>query len=209
MEKEILNKKNNGWISTVEYLKQQIYSFSEDYIKFLNEAKTEREATKYIINELENNGFKDIDKVDKLKTGDKVYMQNKGKNVYAAVIGTNKLTEGLNLIGSHIDSPRLDLKPNPLYEDVNLALFKTHYYGGIKKYQWTTIPLAIHGIVVKPDGNKVEISIGECESDPVFTITDILPHLAMEQYEKKIGKAIEGENLNILIGSIPSDNNSV
>lgn len=209
MEKTILNKKTNGWLNTDNVLKEKIFSFCDDYIKFLNTCKTEREASKYIVSKLENNGFKNINSVDTLNTGDKVYMINRDKSVYAAIIGSDKITDGLNVVGAHIDSPRLDLKPNPLYEDAKLALFKTHYYGGIKKYQWTTIPLSIHGVVVKPNGEKINIVIGEDEEDPVFTITDILPHLAQEQYEKKIGKAIEGEDLNILIGSIPNEEENV
>ncbi len=209
MGNNILNKKTCGWLNLNTEEKNKVFDFSNDYIRFLNECKTERETSKYIINKLENSGFKNINNINKLNEGDKVYMSNRGKSVYAAIIGKNNVTDGLNVIGSHIDSPRLDLKPNPLYEDAKLALFKTHYYGGIKKYQWTTIPLAIHGVVAKPNGNKIEIVIGEDDNDPIFTITDILPHLAQEQYEKKIGKAIEGEDLNILIGSIPTKEESV
>lgn len=209
MNKEILNKKECGWKSTTDDEKQKMFNFCDDYINFLNNGKTERESAKIIVDLLKENGFVDINTVDKLNVGDKVYLLNRNKSVYAAVIGKENITNGMNIIGSHIDSPRLDLKPNPLYEDVKLALFKTHYYGGIKKYQWTAIPLAIHGVVVKPSGEKIEIIIGEDDNDPIFTITDILPHLAQEQYEKKIGKAIEGEDLNILIGSIPSKDDSV
>ena len=209
MNKEILNKKECGWKNTTDEEKQKIFNFCDDYINFLNNGKTERESAKIIVDLLKENGFVDINTVDKLNIGDKVYLLNRYKSVYAAVIGKENITNGMNIIGSHIDSPRLDLKPNPLYEDAKLALFKTHYYGGIKKYQWTAIPLAIHGVVVKPNGEKIEIIIGEDDSDPIFTITDILPHLAQDQYEKKIGKAIEGEDLNILIGSIPSKDDSV
>ena len=209
MEKTILNKKVNGWLNIDNDLKDKIFNFCNDYIDFLNSCKTERETSRYIINKLENSGFKSIDSIDSLNNGDKVYLLNRDKSVYAAIIGSKKITDGLNIVGAHIDSPRLDLKPNPLYEDAKLALFKTHYYGGIKKYQWTTIPLSIHGVVVKPNGEKINITIGEDEYDPIFTITDILPHLAQEQYEKKIGKAIEGEDLNILIGSIPNSDESV
>lgn len=209
MEKTILNKKVNGWLNIDNDLKDKIFNFCNDYIDFLNTCKTERETSRYIINKLENSGFKSIDSIDSLNNGDKVYLLNRDKSVYAAIIGSKKITDGLNIVGAHIDSPRLDLKPNPLYEDAKLALFKTHYYGGIKKYQWTTIPLSIHGVVVKPNGEKINITIGEDEYDPIFTITDILPHLAQEQYEKKIGKAIEGENLNILIGSIPNEEENV
>ena len=208
--KDILNKKECGWKNIDENKKNEVLAFSDSYIGFLNSTKTEREAHKSIIKELEQNGFTNINDTDSLNVGDKVYFNNRGKSVFAAIIGKNNIEKGLNIIGAHIDSPRLDLKPNPVYEDAKLALFKTHYYGGIKKYQWTTIPLAIHGVVVKPSGDKIEINIGEDKDDPIFTITDILPHLAQKQYEKKIGEAIEGESLNLLIGSIPSnDSDSV
>lgn len=202
MEK-FMNKKECGWKSLDEGKKKAIFSFGDSYMQFLNQSKTEREANRTIIETLERNGFQCISKKNTLAKGDKVYFNNRGKSVFAAVIGDMELVEGLNIVGAHIDSPRLDLKPNPVYEDAKLALFKTHYYGGIKKYQWTTIPLAIHGVVVKKTGEKIEINIGEDENDPIFTITDILPHLAQKQYEKKIGEAIEGESLNLLVGSIP------
>ena len=209
MKNEILNKKTNGWLTVDNDFKKKIFNFCDDYIDFLNTCKTEREASKYIINKLEDNGFRNIDLFNELNVNDKVYMLNRDKSVYAAIIGSCSITNGLNVVGAHVDSPRLDLKPNPLYEDAKLALFKTHYYGGIKKYQWTTIPLSIHGVVVKPNGDKINITIGEDDEDPIFTITDILPHLAQEQYEKKIGKAIEGEDLNVLIGSIPNSEDNV
>ena len=209
MKNEILNKKTNGWLTIDNDFKKKIFNFCDDYIDFLNTCKTEREASKYIINKLEDNGFRNIDLFNELNVNDKVYMLNRDKSVYAAIIGSCSITNGLNVVGAHVDSPRLDLKPNPLYEDAKLALFKTHYYGGIKKYQWTTIPLSIHGVVVKPNGDKINITIGEDDEDPIFTITDILPHLAQEQYEKKIGKAIEGEDLNVLIGSIPNSEDNV
>lgn len=209
MQKDIINKKTSGWLKIDSNLKEKIFDFCKGYIKFLNVAKTEREASKEIISKLKDCGFKNIDDVETLKNGDKVYMINRSKSIYAAVIGSKNITEGVNLVGAHIDSPRLDLKPNPLYEDIKLALFKTHYYGGIKKYQWTTIPLSIHGVIVKPSGEKIEVEIGEKEDDPIFTITDILPHLAQEQYEKKVGKAVTGEDLNVLVGSIPNDDDKV
>lgn len=205
--KDIINKKECGFKKIEESKKNEIFAFSDSYIKFLNNSKTEREASKNIIKKLEENGFKNMEEMDSLQKGDKVYFNNRGKSVFAAVLGSSLLTSGVNMIGAHIDSPRLDLKPNPVYEDAHLALFKTHYYGGIKKYQWTTIPLAIHGVIVKPSGEKIEVNIGEEETDPVFTITDILPHLAQKQYEKKIGEAINGESLNLLIGSIPNKEN--
>lgn len=201
----ILNKKESGWKSLRSGEMESIMNFSNNYIKFLNRSKTEREANKSILLELENNGFRNINDMDRLIAGDKVYFSNRCKSVFVAVIGSGKIDEGINIVGAHIDSPRLDLKPNPVYEDGKLALFKTHYYGGIKKYQWTTIPLAIHGVVVKPSGEKISINIGEDDNDPIFTITDLLPHLAKDQVDKKLEEAIKGESLNILIGSIPGE----
>ena len=146
---------------------------------------------------------------DTLKPGDKIYFVNREKSMYLAIIGEKSIEEGLHIIGSHVDSPRLDLKPNPLYEDTGLAYFKTHYYGGIKKYQWTTIPLSIHGVIVKANGEKIEVNIGEDEEDPIFTITDLLPHLAQEQMEKKLKNGVDGEDLNLLIGSIPYSSSKI
>ena len=143
---------------------------------------------------------------DSLKPGDKIYFINREKSMYLAIIGTEPIENGLHIIGSHVDSPRLDLKPNPLCEDTELAYFKTHYYGGIKKYQWTTIPLAIHGIIVKQNGEKIDICIGEDSNDPIFTITDLLPHLAQDQMQKKLKDGIDGEDLKLLVGSIPYGN---
>ena len=201
----LINDKKCGWKNLEKDEKEKVFNLGEKYIKFLNNSKTERDASKYIINELKSNGFVDINSLEKLSTGDKVYYSNRNKSVFAAVIGNLELVNGINLVGAHIDSPRLDLKPNPLYEDAKLCLLKTHYYGGIKKYQWTTIPLAIHGVVVKPNGEKVEICIGEDDADPIFAITDLLPHLAVSQSDKKLRDAIEGESLNLLVGSIPND----
>ncbi len=203
MKEELFNKKVTGWENISEENKQNIFKFSDEYIYFLNKVKTEREAVGFVKKMLDENGFKDINTKESIKPGDKVYYINREKSLYAAVIGTKKLEDGLNLLGAHIDSPRLDLKPNPLYEDTGFAYLKTHYYGGIKKYQWTTIPLAIHGVIVKSNGEKITISIGEDEEDPIFTITDLLPHLATEQMDKKLKDGINGEDLNLLIGSIP------
>jgi len=209
MKEEYAIKKESGWKIVNEEEKDNIFNFSEEYIRFLNKSKTERESCNYIVNELNKSGFRNIDDVDKLSSGDKVYMINRNKSVYACVIGTDDITNGINFIGSHIDSPRLDLKPNPIYEDAKLALFKTHYYGGIKKYQWTAIPLAMHGVVVKADGKKIDVCIGEDDNDPVFTISDLLPHLSQEQNEKTLSKAIDGEALNIIVGSIPNGDDKI
>lgn len=199
---ELTFLKQNGFNNTEE--KQEIYGFCGEYRKFLNLAKTEREFCAESCRTLEKAGFVPVDSVRELKSGDKVYAVNRGKGVFAAVIGKKPLSDGINLVGAHIDAPRLDLKPNPLYEDGGFAYFKTHYYGGIKKFQWLTIPLAIHGVAVKKDGTKIDISIGEKEDDPVFCISDILPHLGQEQAKKPLGEAISGESLNVILGNIES-----
>ena len=203
LKEKLFDKKENGWKSVNDEKRQAIFDFSKGYMDFLNQAKTEREFVKKARKLADQNGFKDIIEFDTLKPGDKVYFVNRNKSMYLAVIGTESIEKGLHIIGSHVDSPRLDLKPNPLYEDTEMAYFKTHYYGGIKKYQWTTIPLSIHGTIVKTNGEKIDICIGEDENDPIFTITDLLPHLAQDQMEKKLKNGIDGEDLNLLIGSIP------
>ena len=201
--RELLNEKKSGWLETSDEKFGQIFDFCNGYMEFLNRSKTEREFSANARNIAEANGFRDVNKVDSLKAGDKVYFVNREKSIYFAVIGEEKLENGLHIVGAHIDSPRLDLKPNPLYEDGELAYFNTHYYGGIKKYQWTTIPLSIHGVMIKANGEKITINIGEDENDPIFTITDLLPHLAKDQEAKRLREAIEGENLDLLVGSIP------
>ncbi len=203
LKEKLFNKKKVGWENIETRQKEEIFNFCKGYMDFLNKAKTEREFIKQSKKVASENGFKDISEFNELKPGDKVYFINRDKSMYLAVIGQEKMENGLHIIGSHVDSPRLDLKPNPLYEDGGFAYFKTHYYGGIKKYQWTAIPLSIHGVIVKTNGEKIELNIGENESDPIFTITDLLPHLAIEQMEKKLKNGVEGENLNLLIGSIP------
>ena len=202
----LVNEKKTGWEKIDSETKKRIYQFSDEYMYFLNHGKTEREIVSETLDILGKNGFENIESKESIKAGDRVYFCNRGKSMYIAVIGNEKLEKGLNIVGAHVDSPRLDLKPNPLYEEGGLAYFKTHYYGGIKKYQWTTIPLSIHGVIVKTNGEKITINIGEADEDPVFVITDLLPHLAQEQMNKKLNEAINGEALNLLIGSIPSDN---
>ena len=199
----LFDNKKCGWDTLSVDIKQDITRFNDEYIHFLNRSKTEREAVSFITEILDKNGFVNIKDKMILVPGDKVYYVNRAKSVYAAVLGSKPVEAGLNIIGSHIDSPRLDLKPNPLYEDTGFAYFKTHYYGGVKKYQWTTIPLSIHGVIVKANGEKITINIGEDDEDPIFTITDLLPHLAQEQMEKKLKDGVAGEDLNLLIGSIP------
>ena len=198
-------KKKVAWESADAALKKDIMDFCEGYMHFLDAAKTEREAAKEIVRIARENRFVDISEKTELKPGDRVYTVNRNKTVYMAVIGEKPITEGVNIVGSHIDAPRLDLKQNPLYEDANMALLKTHYYGGIKKYQWAAIPLAMHGVVAKTDGTVVDICIGEDENDPIFLITDLLPHLSGKQNGKKMTDGITAEDLNIVVGSMPLD----
>ena len=203
LQKRLFNARKDAWNTLGEEQKNEMFNFCEKYINFMNIAKTEREVIKEARKIATENGFRDIMEFETLNPGDKVFFVNREKSMYLAVIGKKALEEGINIIGSHVDSPRLDLKPNPLYEDGGFAFFKTHYYGGIKKYQWTTIPLSIHGVIVKSNGEKVEINIGENEDDPIFTITDLLPHLAQEQMMKKLKDGVGGEALNLLVGSMP------
>ena len=209
LQKKLFNAKKVGWENIDDSTKQEIQNYCNSYMDFLNEGKTEREIVKEVKSIAEINGFRDIRKIESLNPGDKVYYVNREKSMYLAVIGYDNIEAGLNIIGAHADSPRLDLKPNPLYEDDGFAFFKTHYYGGIKKYQWTTIPLAIHGVIVKRNGEKIEVKIGEDDTDPIFVITDLLPHLAREQMDRKLRDAIKGEELNLLIGSIPYNDEEV
>lgn len=206
LKDKLFNKKENGWKDLNDEEKNKIFEFSDNYMSFLNVSKTEREFIKNARKLADENGYKDIMEFDSLKPGDKIYFINREKSMYLAIIGTEPIENSLHIIGSHVDSPRLDLKPNPLCEDTELAYFKTHYYGGIKKYQWTTIPLAIHGRIVKPNGEKIDICIGEDSADPIFTITDLLPHLAQDQMQKKLKDGIDGEDLKLLVGSIPFGN---
>ena len=177
--------------------------FCEEYKNFLNKAKTEREAVIYVLDKAKKNGYVEFDRDKKYQAGDKVYYNNRGKSIILAVIGKKSLKEGIRLSAAHIDSPRLDMKQNPLYEDSDIAYFKTHYYGGIKKYQWTAIPLSLHGVVVKKDGTKAQVNVGEDDGDPKFVVTDLLPHLAAEQMKRTLADGIRGEELNIVIGSRP------
>jgi len=184
----------------------EIMSYSKEYMNFLDNGKTERTSAREIVKIAKANGYISIEEVIKkgnVVSGDKIYAVNKDKAVALFVMGKNSLEKGMKVIGGHIDVPRIDLKPNPLYEEANLGFFKTHYYGGIKKYQWTATPLAIHGVVILSDGSKVDICIGEDECDPVFCITDLLVHLAGDQMQKKLSDGITGEGLNILVGHIP------
>ena len=199
-------KRKNVWLNIDDDKRNELEEISKDYIDFLNTAKTERLATKEIIRRAEEAGFKSLDekiKEGNLKAGDRVYLVNKNKAVVLFVIGSEDLENGMSIVGSNTDSPRLDLKPVPIFEDSSIAYFKTHYYGGVKKYQWTTIPLALHGIIFTKDGEKVEVSIGENDDEPVFTISELLIHLSRKQLEKPAREAVEGEQLKLIVGSIP------
>ena len=201
--------KENIWKKYNDQEKTKIMEMAEDYKNFLSLGKTERECNREIIRRAEKVGFENINEYisGKLKIypGAKIYADNRGKAVALFIIGKEEITKGMNILGAHIDSPRLDLKANPLYEDNDFAYFDTHYYGGIKKYQWVTIPLALHGVIVKKDGTSINVNIGEKDGDPVFCITDLLPHLANEQMKKDASKLIEGEALDVLIGNVPGD----
>lgn len=196
-------KEKNAWLR-LEKESKEMEQLNADYLHFLSTVKTERETVAYIEQKALQHGFKPIEKVKKLAPGDKVMLHEKGKIAALCVIGKQPMADGFNLVASHADTPRLDLKAIPLYEDSGMALFKTHYYGGIKKYQWTALPLALHGVVVKTDGTTVTVSIGEEPADPVFTITDLLIHLAKDQMEKKLAEGVTGEGLNVLVGSLPA-----
>lgn len=197
-----LEKKHGGLILSEEELKKA-QDFCEEYKNFLNHSKTEREAVDYALERARGYGFTAFDPAKTYQAGDKVYLNNRGKALILCVVGKKPLTEGVRIMAAHTDSPRLDLKQVPLYEDSEIAYFKTHYYGGIKKYQWGAIPLSLHGVIVKADGTSVTVSIGEDAGDPVFCVTDLLPHLAADQMKRPAGQIIKGEELNLLIGSMP------
>ncbi|MDP2709452.1 MAG: aminopeptidase [bacterium] len=211
LEKKLTLKRKNAWEVWDEKTTKQAFAFAEGYKQFLNQAKTEREAVAAALELAKQNDFKDMNGVKSLKAGDKVYAVNRGKSLFLSRIGNKPLRHGLNMIMPHIDSPRLDLKVNPLYEDENIAFLKTHYYGGIKKYQWPTIALALHGQVYLDNGKVVEIKIGEKDSDPVFMITDLLPHIDRHGVpgSKVESKEIQGEELNLVIGSMPVNDNKI
>ena len=202
---KLFKENKSGWENIDETKKNEIFKFADDYMDFLNKSKTEREIISSAETLARESGFKKLNEYSELHPGDKVYYVNRAKNIYLAVIGKNDIEDGINIIGAHADSPRLDLKPSPLFQKGDLTYFNTHYYGGIKKYQWTTIPLAIHGVIVKENGEKITVSIGENDDDPVFVITDLLPHLAKDQMQKKLTEAIEGERLDLVVGNIPAN----
>ncbi len=200
-------KRENAWKKYSTQEKEQVFAFAEDYRTFISRCKTERECVAQLVLEAKKAGFVDLKTVraegKKLVPGDRVYAENKGKSLAFYIIGRESMENGMYILGAHIDSPRLDLKQNPLYEDTGLAMLDTHYYGGVKKYQWVTLPLSIHGVIAKKDGSIVNVCIGEDPEDPVFGVSDLLIHLSGEQLEKKAAKVIEGEDLNVLIGSMP------
>lgn len=202
----------NAWEQNEDQV-SEAYDLCESYKEYLDKGKTEREFAAFVEKELLKAGYENLQDLfklgKKLNKGAKVYYINKHKAIAFAVLGEKPLVEGINMVGAHIDSPRLDIKQNPLYEDSGLVLLKTHYYGGIKKYQWVTIPYSLHGVIVKADGTSVNVSIGEDDKDPVFTITDLLPHLAQDQMQKKANEAVTGEGLNILLGSRPYNDKKV
>ncbi|MBQ8292948.1 MAG: aminopeptidase [Bacilli bacterium] len=193
----------NAWKKYSGEALQQVMAFNEEYKHFISVGKTERACVNEAVRLAETKGFKNLKEFDTLKTGDKVYVTNKGKNVAVMVIGKNKVEDGLRVLGAHIDSPRIDVKQNPLYESNNFCLMDTHYYGGIKKYQWVTIPLAIYGVVCKKDGSVIDVVIGDDENDPVVGISDLLIHLSGDQMQKTAAKVIEGEALDVTLGSMP------
>ena len=201
MEREV------AWNHYSEEEKKKVFEFAEEYRKFISACKTERECVCTFVERAEAAGYLDIKKVIaegiKLESGARVYADNNGKALAMFIVGKKPMEEGMRILGAHVDSPRMDLKQNPFYEDTGLAMLDTHYYGGVKKYQWVTLPLALHGVVAKKDGSVVEVNIGDKPGDPVFGVSDLLIHLAGEQMEKKAAKVIEGENLDLLIGSIP------
>lgn len=203
LSKLLLNKRKNGFFDVDDKIIAKADEFCQGYKSYLDQAKTEREATSFAVKEAEKRGYVPFDAKKSYKAGDKVYVNNRGKSICLAVIGEKGVKEGARIAAAHIDSPRIDLKPIPLYEKTELAMFKTHYYGGIKKYQWVAMPLAMHGVIVKKDGTVIEVCVGEDAGDPQFCITDILPHLGQEQGKKLLGEAFTGEDLNIVVGSRP------
>ena len=203
LKNSLLAAPKNGYARLSADDRAEMEAYTKGYAAFIDACKTEREAVSWAVAQLQAKGFVELVPGMSLKAGDKVYRSNRGKSLLAAVIGSESMNTGARICAAHIDSPRIDLKPNPLYEDSGLAFLKTHYYGGIKKYQWVTIPLALHGVVCRKDGTSVTITIGEDENDPILMITDLLPHLAADQMQKTAATAIVGEQLNILLGSEP------
>lgn len=210
MEKsnELLYKKHFIWDKLNNEGKAEVFKVGDDYKSFIDASKTERLSIKEIIKRAKEKGFVNIEDQRKIGPGSKLYYVNKGKSAVLIVLGNEDIEKGMNIVGSHVDSPRIDIKANPLYEEHGICLLKTHYYGGIRKYQWVTIPLALYGTVVKKNGDIILVDIGDDQDDPVFYITDLLPHLAKDQNDKKMSEAIEGEGLNVIIGSLPAEDDN-
>ena len=203
LRNSLLNSNKNGYTRITAEQRGEMDAYCKGYMAFMDAAKTEREATAWAVQAAEAHGFVELKPGMDAKPGDKVYMNNRGKSIMLAVVGNAPLSEGANICAAHVDSPRLDVKPNPLYEADEISYLKTHYYGGIKKYQWPTIALAIHGVVCKKDGTTVTVTIGEDDSDPVLYISDLLPHLAADQMQKTAAQVIAGEQLNVIMGTEP------
>ena len=203
LREQLLHTPKNGFTKLTAEQRAEMEDYAKRYMAFMDACKTEREATTWTIAEAEKLGFKPFVPGMEVSAGDKIYYNNRDKAIALAVIGTEPLSKGANICAAHVDSPRMDIKPNPLYEDSEIAYFKTHYYGGIKKYQWVTIPLALHGVVYRKDGSIVTITIGEDDNDPVLMVSDLLPHLAADQMQKTAGKVIAGEQLNVILGTEP------
>ena len=203
LRESLLYAPKNGYSEYNPEKREAMNEYCKRYAAFMNACKTEREATAWATRAAEAHGFKPAVPGMEVKPGDKIYMNNRGKSFLIAVIGTEPMSEGANICAAHVDSPRLDLKPQPLYEDSEIAYFKTHYYGGIKKYQWACVPLAIHGVVCKKDGSEVTVTIGEDENDPILVVSDLLIHLAADQMKKTLAEGITGEQLNVILGTEP------
>ena len=203
LRQSLLYTPKNGYSEYTAEKREAMNAYCQRYAAFMNACKTEREATAWATKAAEEHGFKPAVPGMEVKSGDKIYMNNRGKSFLIAVIGTEPLSKGANICAAHVDSPRLDLKPQPLYEDSEIAYFKTHYYGGIKKYQWTCVPLAIHGVVCKKDGSEVTVTIGEDENDPILVVSDLLIHLSADQMKKTMAEGITGEQLNVILGTEP------
>ena len=203
LRKKLLAEQKNGYADLTAEQRAEMEAYCKRYAAFMDACKTEREATAWAVATAEANGFKAMEPGMVVKPGDKVYFNNRDKSIILAVIGSENLGKGANICAAHVDSPRMDLKPNPLYEDSEIAYFKTHYYGGIKKYQWATIPLAIHGVVYRKDGSVVTVTVGEDDNDPVLCVSDLLIHLSGDQMQKPAAKVIEGEQLNVILGTEP------
>ena len=203
LRESILSAPKNGYNNLTSEQRTEMENYCKRYVAFMDECKTEREATAWAVKIAEKHGFKAIEPGMKLYPGDKVYKNNRDKSIMLAVIGSASLNEGANICAAHVDSPRMDLKPNPLYEDSEIAYFKTHYYGGIEKYQWVSVPLALHGVVYRKDGSVITVTVGEDENDPIFYVSDLLIHLAGDQMKKTLAEGIVGEQLNVILGTEP------